>query len=174
MQFKEPVLFTVDDEAWTVGFWDQCEFDDAFGGVVFDGTDSLQRAMEYASDHISEPTVFVLDSRMYLSDDARRQIAVSLRDRLGVDVDRFETEGNLNGVLVAAWIRGRSDAFRVVLLTAFAREIAVAVREDTELRRVFETGVSEMFGKSVGEKPLRRKIRGLLEEVGRPAQHRIG
>lgn len=165
MPAHDAVLFTVDDEAWTIGFWDQCEFDNAFGAIVYDGSDSLGIAMNYAAEHAQEPTVFVIDSRMYLSEAKHQEVLDELKRILDVSIDSSCVDESFNGVLVAAWIRSRSKLYRVVLLTAFARDIDLARRSDPDLGRVFEFGVSEMFVKTIGEKPLRAKVKSLLKEV---------
>lgn len=166
MPFEESVIYSVDDEAWTAPFWDMCEFDNAFPGVVYDGTDSLDLAMGFAKQHVGESVVFVVDSRMPLELSKWRVVKEYLSARYHCDLDRYSDEGAIKGMLVGAWIKGQSErTFRVILLTAFARELNDLLR-DKDLRRIADGGIDQIVAKS-NEKTLRTVVHDKLKEINR-------
>ena len=159
------VLYTVDDEPWAVSFWDLCEFDDAFPGVVYKGADNLETAMEFAQSNPSTPTVFVLDSRMHIRKSEFDTVARFLEDHFDVEVRTLREDKTLSGVFVGAWIRSQSDNFRIILLTAFAKDIKESEKHERNLGALISKSITEVVLKPSDECEIRPAVRRCVSEV---------
>jgi hypothetical protein len=157
-------IFTADDEAWTVGFWDGCEADRVFAPAILDGSDTLAGVIDFAEKMRKHPTIFVLDSRMYLSDSNLARVAADLSRQYGFSLRLEEAAENLNGFLVGCWIRALSDTYRVILLTAFAQEIYGKLQSEVAMRVMYDRAIAGLFPKS-DTRAIKKAVRRLVREL---------
>ena len=154
------IVFTVDDDVYSVHLWIQFESEGLFPGVTWRRSDSLTNAAAHSISN-TDPTLYILDSRIRIDEKLHRIVSFTISQRLGIDIGALETDDVVNGLYVAAHIKLTRPKSKVILLTAYHRTIA-DLRQDDRINRLFSVGCDKMLPKPCNESDVIRTVAGLL------------
>ncbi len=146
---KCSLIYSVDDEPYTVHVWYQFEAERIFPNVSYGGSNRIEEAIEHCK-ACREPTLYVLDSHMPVSSAAFTKMTEVIEAGLGINIDEFRGIDVLTGVFGAASVKLVKSKTKVILLTAFYKEIAER-KSDPRIKTVFEFGCDQMLAKPCKE-----------------------
>lgn len=144
------LIYSVDDDPYTVHVWYQFEADGTFGNVSFGGSNKIEEALDHCQT-CEEKTLYVLDSNMPISTKVFDGMSKLIREGLDINIDEFRSIEVLTGVFGAASLKLIRSGTKVILLTAFYKEIENQ-SSNPRIEKILKFGCDEILAKPCEEK----------------------
>ena len=149
-------IFAVDDEPFTIQLWVEYREKGSLPGVQIRTSNRLDAAVSYADD-VPDSTLYVLDSRAFLSDQLFNRCQNAIRNSYNIDVStvRREERETAAGVFVAGLVKAIRPNSKIILLTAFLNHL----EEIEGVGELVGTVCDERFLKKMDDSPIREAIK---------------